>query len=489
MSQTFHLPDLGEGVHEGQVLKILVPAGDTVALDQPLMEVETDKAAVEIPSPFAGVVDTWHVQEQQVVNVGEAMVTVRLDGEAAASGAATTTAAAASSGGDHGGGSTATATRPATDTATSASRNGHGQDNGRPAGARRRPASPAVRTLARRLGVDLETIEGSGPGGRILRADVEAAAASPSSSTSSAALASASSARPPAPVTSVAPPPAPTPMPARPAAAAPAPAAPAPAPAAASAGVATPVPDAALVPDHATPGSDDRGAYRAATLSRTRLSIARTMTAAVQTIPHVTDCDDADVTELLAFRKSYNASVAPEQRVGVLSFVIRAVARALQAFPIFNASWDQDNERVLYREGVHVAVGVQTPRGLVAPVIRDADRLAVSGIEQSLAALTEKCRGGRFEPADAAGATYTISNAGAMGGSRYATPIITPPQVAVLAVGRTRAMPWIVDGEVVPRSIMPLSHSMDHRLIDGAVEIAFMRHVIADLEHPGRMLV
>jgi len=136
-----------------------------------------------------------------------------------------------------------------------------------------------------------------------------------------------------------------------------------------------------------------------------------------------------------------------------------------------------------------VAVGVQTPRGLVAPVIRDADRLAVSGIEQALAHLTEKCRAGRFEPADAAGATYTISNAGAMGGSRYATPIITPPQVAVLAVGRTRAMPWVVDGAVEPRSIMPLSHSMDHRLIDGAVEIAFMRHVIADLEHPGRMLV
>ncbi len=480
MSQTFHLPDLGEGVHEGQILRILVPAGSPVELDQPLMEVETDKAAVEIPSPFAGVVDVWHVREQQVVNVGDAMVTVRATGEAAAvaAAAATTTAPPVTRAAEAGGGGGAT----------------HAAAAATLAAPRRRPASPAVRSLARRLGVDLETVDGSGPGGRILRRDVETAAAAPAAAAPAPAPApirdTAIAVMPPmAPVPPMAPPPA-MPVPAvAPAAAAPLPA-PAPAARAASpGGVHTPVPDAALVPAHAEPGHDDRGTYFAATISRTRLAIARTMTEAVQTIPHVTDCDDADVTELLAFRRSYNQSVPADRGVGVLSFVIRAVARALQSFPIFNASWDEHAQQVLYRREIHIAVGMQTPRGLVAPVIRDADRLSVSGIEATLAALTEKCRAGRFEPSDAHGATYTVSNAGAMGGSRYATPIITPPQVAVLAVGRTREMPWVVDGEVKARSIMPLSHSMDHRLIDGAVEIAFMRHVIADLEHPGRMLV
>ncbi|MHC4811363.1 MAG: dihydrolipoamide acetyltransferase family protein [Planctomycetota bacterium] len=488
MSQTFHLPDLGEGVHEGQILRILVPAGSPVELDQPLMEVETDKAAVEIPSPFTGVVDTWHVREQQVVNVGDAMVTVRATDEAATTAAAETATPAAAAN---------AATPPAAHAAASG---GGATTMTAPADAttppRRRPASPAVRSLARRLGVDLEAVDGSGPGGRILRRDVEAAAAVPATDTVPAASvtpAAPPAVRPTSPpahtAIAVLPTPVSTPVPSAAPAPVPAAAPAAAAPAAASRGVHTPVPDAALVPAHAEPGHDERGAYFAATISRTRLAIARTMTEAVQTIPHVTDCDDADVTELLAFRRAHNQSMPADRGVGVLSFVIRAVARALQSFPIFNASWDEDAQQVLYRREIHIAVGMQTPRGLVAPVIRDADRLSVSGIEATLAALTEKCRAGRFEPADAHGATYTVSNAGAMGGSRYATPIITPPQVAVLAVGRTREMPWVVDGEVKARSIMPLSHSMDHRLIDGAVEIAFMRHVIADLEHPGRMLV
>lgn len=471
--RTFHLPDLGEGVHEGQVLKILVAAGDPVIEDQPIMEVETDKAAVEIPSPVAGRIDAWHVSEKQVVNVGELMVTFDL-GDGAASAAPAAAAPARTS---------------APTVEVTSVTNPTPITNGRPAEpdapVRRRPASPAVRSLARRLGVELEGIDGSGPGGRILRKDIERAAAggapTPAPPPAAAPLAPVAT---PAPLP-VAPLVAPAPAPAVAMAAAPPAAAPAPRPAAAG----PRIPDAALVPADATPVRDEFGETAVAPLSRTRLFIARTMTAAAQSIPHVTDCDDADVTALATLRKEYNASVDPSQKVGMLAFVLRAVVRGLQAFPIFNASWDEENQQVVYRRYINLAVGVQTPRGLVAPVIRDADRLSVSGLNAAMAAMTEKCRSGRFETADAAGATYTISNAGAMGGSRYATPIITPPQVAVLAVGMTREMPWVVDGEVVPRKIMPLSHSMDHRLIDGAVEIAFMQHVITDLQHPGRLLI
>ncbi|MFK7958954.1 MAG: dihydrolipoamide acetyltransferase family protein [Phycisphaerales bacterium] len=484
MSREFHLPDLGEGVHEGQILKILVAAGAPVAEDEPIMEVETDKAAVEIPSPYAGTIAAWHVEEKQVVNVGDLMVSfgpgVGESAPAAASDAASAAPVAAA----------ASAASPA---AASAHRPAAAAPATMPAASgeprRRPPASPAVRSLARRSGVDLMTVPGSGPGGRILRRDVEAAAAGGPAPTSNGSAGAAAS--PATPLASPSPsfaapmmaPPAAVLASAASASALQAPTAPA-APSAADLMRAT-----AQIPSDAIREDGPHGPVHRAALSRTRLAIARVMTDAARSIPHVTDCDDADVTALNRFRKQHNAAVNGHERVGMLPFVIRAVARALQAFPIFNASWDEANQQVIYHEHVHIAIGVQTPRGLVAPVIRDANRKPVSLLAADLNAMTEKARAGRFEMADAAGATYTISNAGAMGGSRYATPIITPPQVAVLAVGMSREMPWVVDGQVVPRLIMPLSHSMDHRLIDGAVEIAFIRHLITDLEHPSRLVV
>jgi len=332
---------------------------------------------------------------------------------------------------------------------------------------RRKPASPAVRKLARTLGVDLALVDGSGPGGRLTRDDVERAAKAPALPAASPAPASAATT--PAPASSS--------VPAR------GPAAPVPtAPPAASMPVAGAEPEGA-------PGQDAFGPIVTDTLSRTRKFIAETMHRAITTIPHVTDTDDADVTELDRLRRQFNETCAPHEKLSLLPFVMHAVARALRAFPVLNASIDLEREQVIYRRYVNIAVGVQTERGLVAPVVRDADRLGVRGIHAELARLTEKARTGRFETADAAGGTYTISNAGAMGGSRYATPIITAPQVAVLAVGRTREMPWVVDGGIVPRKIMPLSHSMDHRLIDGAVEIAFLRFVIDQLERPAQLLL
>jgi len=439
MSTAFRLPDLGEGVHEGRILKLLVPAGAAVAEDQPIMEVETDKAAVEIPSPVAGTIERWHIEERQHVHVGDVMVTFST-GKAAAAPAAV-----------------ATAPHSADRAAKAAMQPAQSAETRHPNGARRRPAaSPAVRKAAMLRGIDLGHVHGSGPGGRIVMSDLDRDAAS-------------------APASGAAPDPA--------------------RPAAAHAGPAPDTPSGGAQPRavEGEAGKDDFGPVVRDDLSPTRRHIARLMSESVRTIPHVTDCDDADVTELDRLRRGYNTHGGDDPsgtvRLSLLPFVVRAVARALLRHPIFNASYDESRQQVVYRRYIHIAVGMQTPRGLVAPAIRDADRKSVREIADDLDRLTARCRAGKYDTADGAGATYTISNAGAMGGSRYATPIITLPQVAVLAVGRSRLMPWVVEGRIEPRLIMPLSHSMDHRVIDGAEEIAFMRDVITDLEHPARLLL
>ena len=435
MTKQFLLPDLGEGVKEGQVLRLLVAEGDPIAEDQLLMEVETDKAAVEIPSPYSGRVARWHVSEQQVVNVGDLLVTFDVAGAPAD----TTTPANTPE-------NTPASTPANTGTPTVAS-------GPTPS---RKPASPAVRKLARTLGVDLSTVDGSGPGGRVLRADVEGAVVAGAAPPSTLAA--------PRPAVSAVP----------------------------TTRVRTPEPALAVASVSEPAGVDGTDAYgevRRAPISKIRRAIAEAMSYSASTIPHVTDTDDADVTALDHLRRGYNESAPPERRVGLLAFLVRATVRSLQAYPLFNASFDEGAGEIIYKRYINIAVGIHTERGLVAPILRDADQLGVVEIQQGINVLVDKARTGTFALDDTRGATYTISNAGAMGGSRYSTPIITHPQVAVLAVGRSRQMPWIVDGDLQPRLIMPLSHSIDHRIIDGGGEIAFMKQLIGDLENPARIVL
>ena len=405
MSRAFHLPDLGEGVTEGQIVRVLVAEGDHVIEDQPLLEVETDKAAVEIPSPYTGVVAQVHVTEQQVVNVGDVMVTFAADeAEAQAVEVKPVKVAAAAS-------TPAMATVPKT------------------VGGRTKPASPAVRKLARKLGVDLQSIDGSGPAGRVTRADVEQAAAAP------------------------------------------------------------PPPSPAAAPTPGTADTDTWGPTRREKVSRARRTIAEAMARSKAAIPHVTDTDDADITDLDRLRKGYESPEKPDRKLTVLPFVIRAVALALSRHPIFNASYDADAGEIIHHDYIGIAIGVHTERGLIAPVLRGADRLTIPQIADELSKLAEKARAGSFEVNDTRGGTFTISNAGAMGGSRYSTPIINHPQAAVLALGRSRRQPWVVEGAVVPRLILPLSVSFDHRIIDGAHAIAFMREIVNLLQNPASLML
>ncbi len=408
MARDFRLPDLGEGVTEGQVVRVMVAEGERVREDQPLVEIETDKASVEIPSPWSGVVARVHVAPKQVLNVGDVMITFSEVAEATEvqfKPAARSAHAA-----------TSVAARPAAAPDVS-HRAGH------------KPASPAVRKMARDLGVDIEAVPGSGPGGRVTQEDLERAAS----------------------------------------------------------GRGVSAPKAPAAP--AVPGTDAWGTTRREPLSRARRTIAEAMVRSATTIPAATDCDDADVTDLDRLRRGYKSPIDPGRRLTLLPFAIRATAQTLRKYPVFNASYDAENNEVVFHDYVAIAVGVHTERGLIAPVLRDADRLAIPQIADALAVLAEKARSASFEVNDTRGGTFTISNAGAAGGSRYSTPIINPPQAAILALGRARLQPWVVEGRIVPRLVLPLSISFDHRLIDGAEEIHFMQEIIALLENPAALLL
>ncbi|MCZ6612716.1 MAG: dihydrolipoamide acetyltransferase family protein [Planctomycetota bacterium] len=408
MPTDFRLPDLGEGVHEGQIVRLLVAQGDHVKEDQPLLEVETDKASVEIPSPYTGVVAKVHVAEQQVVNVGDVMISF--------DSGATETAPA----GKPFAASRSRATTPPRDVALS-----------RPLSAKTKPASPAVRKLARQLGVDLAVIEGSGPASRVTREDVERAAAST-----------------------------PSPFPR----------------------------ERVGVRVEGLPSSDRWGPTRREPVTRARRTIAEMMVRSKSAIPHVTDTDDADITDLDQLRHKYRDPDKTERKLTILPFAVKATALALQKFPIFNAGLDEQANEIVYHEHIGIAIGVHTDRGLIAPVLRNVDQLTVGQIADELAALTDRARNGTFAVNDTRGGTFTISNAGAMGGSRYSTPIINYPQSAILALGRSRWQPSVVEQQVVPRLILPLSLSFDHRLIDGAQSIAFMQEIIGSLESPAQLL-
>lgn len=408
MPTDFRLPDLGEGVHEGQIVRLLVAQGDHVKEDQPLLEVETDKASVEIPSPYTGVVAKVHVAEQQVVNVGDVMIS--FDSGATETAPAGKPLAA----------SRPRATTPPRDVALS-----------RPLSAKTKPASPAVRKLARQLGVDLAVIEGSGPASRVTREDVERAAAST-----------------------------PSPFPR----------------------------ERAGVRVEGLPSSDRWGPTRREPVTRARRTIAEMMARSKSAIPHVTDTDDADITDLDQLRHKYRDPDKTERKLTILPFAVKATALALQKFPIFNAGLDEQANEIVYHEHIGIAIGVHTDRGLIAPVLRNVDQLTVGQIADELAALTDRARNGTFAVNDTRGGTFTISNAGAMGGSRYSTPIINYPQSAILALGRSRWQPSVVEQQVVPRLILPLSLSFDHRLIDGAQSIAFMQEIIGSLESPAQLL-
>ncbi|MGE0481640.1 MAG: dihydrolipoamide acetyltransferase family protein [Phycisphaerae bacterium] len=456
----FKLPDLGEGVHEGQIVSVLVKEGDPIQEFAPMLEVETDKAAVEIPSPRTGVISKLLCKPGQVVKVGETLVVI----DDASSGAARSAAPAKSAEKPAAEVASAPAARTA---AASEVRSAPAQTgvaarvaDGRHTGAgtavaasaqtvsRDGPASaaPVVRKLARELGLDINVIPGSGPNGRILREDVERF----SKGGAPAARASGAAAEP-----------------------------------AAFGGDAS----FAGLPAEQLPDFSQYGPIRREPVSQIRKTIARQMTRAWLNVTRVTHGDVADVTELERNRRALNESLKGDQpKMTITAIVLKAVAAALRDFPTLNCSYDAAAGEIIYKDYIHLGCAVDTPRGLVVPVIRDVDKKGLPTLSKELNELSERVRSGKFDVnRDLRGATFTVTNVGALGGT-FATPMVNFPEVGILGLGKGAQQPVVRDGQIVARLMMPLFLSFDHRMVDGADAARFCRQVIGALENPLRLI-
>jgi pyruvate dehydrogenase E2 component (dihydrolipoamide acetyltransferase) len=403
--QTFRLPDLGEGLTEAQLVSWRVEEGSHVEVNAPLCDVETAKAVVVIPSPWAGTVQKLHARPGESVAVGEALVTIAAQSEGAS--------------GREG-------ERRRDSEAAPSTLVGYGPGAGPESGIRRRArvppspstgspdvrAAPFVRQLARERGVDLAQVTASGPGGRITRADVEAAATS------------------------------------------------------------------GAVPAKAAAVQSADGESRISVVG-IRKAIARQMVRSVSTIPQFSEFAVFDATRLMAAREKQKAN---GRSMTPLPYFIRSVITAVRAYPLMNSSWDETRDEIVVKRPVNVGIAVNTPQGLLVPVLRQADQLDMEAIADGSARLIEGARSGSLGPGDMSGGTITVTNVGASGPVETGTPIINPPECCVVGFGAIKLRPMVVNGAVVARPGAWISISVDHRIVDGALATEFLTALVQDLE-------
>jgi pyruvate dehydrogenase E2 component (dihydrolipoamide acetyltransferase) len=424
MNIEFKLPELGENVTSGDVVAVLVREGDVIAANDGVIELETDKAVVEIPCPYAGKIKKVLVAKGQTLKVGQPVLGIEVEAEAAAEPQAVAKAGAA---------------------AKSQSTEGP-HPSPLPKGEGTAAAGPEARRVARELGVDLAQVHGTGKGGRITVEDVRQTATQP---------AAAAEERPAEPDQG---------MPAQRGTREPA------------------VPPGEL-------GEDGYGHVRRQKMPKIRRTIAAQMVKSASTIPHVTNFDDADVTELERMRKTIPpAYLGPTVKLTAMPFALKAVALALRQHPLLNSTLDEEKEEIVYKQYVNLGVAVDTPRGLVVPVIRNIDQMGILQIARELTLLAARTRSAEFAVEELRGGTFTVSNLGAVGGT-YSTPIINHPEVAILLLGRSRWLLGVHEGKIEGRLTMPLSLSYDHRVVDGGAAARFLNDVIDYLQAPGRLLL
>ena len=442
MARDFRLPDLGEGLTEAEIVKVLVREGEVIAEDAPLLEVETDKATVEIPSPMSGRVEKIHVEPNQTVKVGQVLVTFADAGAQAGTGTPSGKQAA----------DTLDPTRTLAPEPRTTVQDGRARQAAPAAPARPGPvpATPATRRLARELGVDLQAVRATGPGGRVTDDDVLAAAGRVVRAPTTAA---------------------PRAVRAEPAA-----------PAAPGKPLATHVTEPPL------PNFEQWGTIERQPLSHLRRTIAERMTLSATVIPHVTHFDRADITELDAIiQRNLETAKARGATLTLTAFLLKAAALALGEHPTFNASLDAAAGQLIVKRYVHLGVAVATERGLIVPVLRDVDEKPVLDVARELGALAQRVRDGKATLDDLRGGTFTITNIGALGGTG-AVPIINYPEVAILGVARARQEPVVREGRIEPRLLLPLSLTFDHRVADGADGARFASAIVRRLERPERLL-
>src|SRR5215813_455067 len=439
----FVLPELGEGMEAGDVVQVLVSVGESISEEQPVLELETDKAVVEVPAPVSGTVKAIHVQAGDKAAVGQLLLTVEMPAStAAATQAPRTPAPAAVSLPPTSENRTATdkvvpglpelpahtAPVPPGQSRSSVAPPQQPPEAPRPAV----PAAPSVRQLAREIGVDINQVQGSGAGGRISLEDVKRYArdlhARPASQQFRHAW-----------------------------------------------------------PSVTLPDFTKWGAVERQPMSNVRRATAERMTQAWGTIPHVTQFDKADITDLEQLRQRYDAPRVQSAggKLTVTAIVLKVVAAALKRFPQFNASIDMTAHEVIHKAYYHIGVAVDTDRGLLVPVIRNVEQKNILELSVELTQLAERARGRKTTLEELQGGTFTITNLGGLGGTNF-TPIINAPEVAILGLARSSMEPVYGDstGQFAPRLMLPLALSYDHRLIDGADGVRFLRWVVEALQQP-----
>lgn len=464
MAREFRLPDIGEGLTEAEIVRWLVAVGDEIVADQPIVEVETDKAVVEIPSPFAGVVVSLGGGEGEVIEVGAVLITVGEPGESTPPLSAPEVAEEPSYDEPSYDEEPVPAFEPeetreplpivgTLGDEVETLRAPDQRDEAVPAAIK---ALPLVRKLARDNDVDLESVTGTGPGGRIMREDVEAVIASRSATPATPVM-------PPEPVT--------------------------PETSAEHAvhdmavGAGRGMSDEHLAPPGEPGAPPSSGGEERRPMSRLRRTISANMSRSWAEIPHVTTFDDVDATRLLEVRRALGERHGI--KIPLEALVIKAVVPALDAFPEFNASLDGDD--LVLHERQDVGIAVDTPDGLLVAVIRDAGEKSVMELAGEVRRLGDGARERKLTPAELTGQTFTVSNIGAVGGG-HGTPIVPYGTVGILSVGRARLRPVVYDEDLAIAPVMPLSLSYDHRVIDGAVGRRFMALVLENLEEPALFL-
>jgi pyruvate dehydrogenase E2 component (dihydrolipoamide acetyltransferase) len=426
MARSFKLPDLGEGIHEGEVLAVLVEVGQEVKEGDIILEIETDKAAVEIPSPYSGVIQEILVKTGDIVNVGDVMMTFS-GGEAATEVDKPKLSREPVSPA----GEVTAPPQPSTEP-------GRGPV----------PAAPATRRLAREMGVDLHLVVPSGPAGLVTADDVRAFANKGEAAQE---------------------------IPEKPAM-----------PPSESAPSVTPE---TTLPDFTKWGPVERIPFRSI-----RRATGKQMTLAWSQIPHVNSQDVIDISKLEAFRQKHKAEIeAVGGKLTLTVFALKAIATALKTYAKFNATLDLDNSEIIIKHYYNIGVAVNTDKGLIVPVVRDVDRKSIKELAVELNDLVERTRSRKTTLEEMQGGTFTITNAGAMGGGFFA-PIINYPEVAILGIGQARMQPAVREKEkgnfiIVPRLMMPIVLCIDHRVLDGADAIQFLRVIIDALEDPDELLM
>lgn len=410
----FKLPEVSEGVESVDVAEMLVAVGDTVEKDAIICEVETDKAVAEINIPYAGTIKAVHAAAGDSVSVGATLVTIETTGGGAAAAPAPAAAPPAATAD-----APAAAPAPAAAATTKAAPVAVVPDGRAPA-----PAGPATRRLARKLGVDLYQVPGSARGGRITIEDVEAYVHKQMTSPAPAAAAGGSM----------------------------------------SMGLAAPAP----LPDFSKFGPVEKQP-----LNKIFRSAASNLSTAWVTIPHVTQHNLADITELESARKRFVKDNPKSPKITMTAIMIKAVVGALKAFPKVNSSIDMGSGELVLKKYYNIGVAVDTPNGLVVPVIRNCDQKNVLQVAAELTEIAVKARDRKLKAEDMSGASFTITNLGGIGGT-YFTPIVNPPEVAILGMSRGQKTLQLEDGNVVERLMLPLSMSYDHRAINGADAARFI---------------